>query len=161
MKANEQYSQFEGLAVKTAASVYAKWRGSLSRRGMTVEDAVQEAKLALLELIPRLDDPQYGPEQRTAYVAKSIRGHLSNWAAKQDRDGDHRDLPDPHEPDPDELLDLREALAKLDETTQAIVLARHGGASYRDLAERHGLSESAVRRIVKAAEATLKRLMHA
>jgi len=162
MEQDEQYRQYEGLAVAAAARVFNQWRKGLQARGVSIEDACQEGRTALLELLPKLDDPQYGPEQRCAFVAKSIRGRLNNWAAKQSRNGDKREPRPPHNgPDPADLADLNAAMATLDPDVAAMVMQRYGGATYKSIGRDHGLSAGqAASRIAKAL-AVLKKKMHA
>ena len=161
MTRDELYRQYEGLAVKTAASVFRQWAKSLAKRGVTIEDAVQESKLYLLEMVPKLGNPAYTHEQRTAYVVKSIRGRLLNWAKAAVRDGDHRDLAD-RAPPPDaaEMLDLRDAMAELDPETRDMVLERYDG-TWKSLARRHGMSAHQAQARVERGMAMLQKKMNA
>ena len=162
MTRDELYRQYEGLAVKAAATVFRQWRKSLAALGVTVEDAVQQAKLVLLELAPKLDDSAYTREQRTCYVAKSVRRMLGNWAKRQIKNGlpDTRERPDPPQPDHDGRIDLTAALAQLDPETRSMVMERYDGQTYKSLARRHGMSAGQATARVKAGLAKLKAIMH-
>ena len=161
MTRDELYRQYEGLAVKAAATVFRQWRKSLTALGVTVEDAVQESKLYLLELAPKLDDSTYTREQRTCYVAKSVRRKLGNWAKRQIKNSlpDTRERPDPPQPDRDGRIDLTAALAQLDPETRSMVMERYDG-TWKSLARRHGMSAGQATARVKAGLAKLKAIMH-
>lgn len=161
MAASEQFQQFEGLAVKTAAAVWARWREALSRRGIGVEDAVQEGRAVLLEILPQLTAPGFVQQQRVAYVKRSVWGRLNNWAKRVARDGDARDRPDPPQSDPGDLLDLNAALCSLDPISKAMVLSRYSGESYKAIGHEHGLSAAQAAARVKGGLAMLKKIMHA
>jgi len=161
MTRDELYRQYEGLAVKAAATVFRQWRKSLAALGVTVEDAVQESKLYLLELAPKLDDSAYTREQRTCYVAKSVRRKLGNWAKRQIKNGlpDHRERPDPPQPDHDGRIDLTAALATLDPTIRRILWAWAEGQNPDEIGLAEGLSARQVSARVKAALPKVKRIM--
>ena len=162
MTKDEQFKKFEGLAVKASARVFGQWRESLTRRGVTVEDAVQEGRLALIELLPRLDDPQYVQQQQSADVVSTVGGRLRNWAVKQSKNGDARDPFDPPpQPDPGELMDLRNAMADLDPTDAAMVLSRYDGMTYREIGRKYGLSAGQAAGRIHKAMAMLRKKMNA
>jgi len=163
MTRDELYRQYEGLAVLTGSRVFNAWRKSLQALGHTVEDAVQQAKLVLLELAPKLDDSAYNHAQQTCYVVKSIRGELKNWAERQIKNGlpDTRERPDSPQPDHDGLIDLQNAMAQLDPDVRRMVLARYGGATYDTIGKANGLSAGQAASRVKAALAILRKMMQA
>ncbi|HUS45347.1 MAG TPA: sigma-70 family RNA polymerase sigma factor [Phycisphaerae bacterium] len=162
-KQDEQFAQYEGLAIKAATRIWSGgWGKSLRERGVSLEDAVQEARLHLLEILPNLADPKYVREQRVAYVSKTLKGQLLNWAKAQTRNGDNRDLPDPPPgPNRDELLDLGVSLAKLGEDDRSMVLAHYGGEGFKAIGEKYGLSTGQTARRVEKVLAKLKKLMDA
>ena len=159
MTRDEQYSAFEGLAVATASRVFDNWRKSLEAHGVEKADACQEARIVLLELLPKLDDPQYAQQQRTAYIVKSIRGRLLNWAKAAVRNGDARERPDPPMPDRDGEIDLTAALATLDPTIRRILWAWAEGQNPDEIGLAEGLSARQVSARVKAALPKVKRIM--
>jgi DNA-directed RNA polymerase specialized sigma24 family protein len=89
---SEGFEKYKGLAVHVATRFWPRWAASLA--GLAdLDDACQEAQLALWErILPRLDSTRSTGEI-AGYIDVSITRHLTAWASKLAREH-HVELPD-------------------------------------------------------------------
>lgn len=69
------FARYEGLAVRAATRLWSAHGSSVRGSGSGLEDVVQQARLVLLEVVPKLD-PAYKEGQSATYVFRSVYSRL-------------------------------------------------------------------------------------
>jgi len=151
------------LAIASGASldVWKLYKSSTCHRA-DADDFVQVGQLYYLEhVLPKLDPDRTEQEQR-GFVYKAVHRSVRTWAERQARTIDPERLPKSPgtaRPPDDNLIDLRTALATLDDADRAMILDRYAGRSMRQVGERHNLSAGQVQTRVRRIEAKLRKLL--
>lgn len=132
-----------------AAGVYREERGAVVRHLLRVtgdrqlaEDLTQEAFGRLMQC--GADAPR-NPRAWLCAVASNLAfNHFRSESRRLERERVHGLAEEVAAPDLDEVLDVRRALAALDPRDAAVLLLRHSGFAYADIADAVGLSPGSV-----------------